>query len=106
MKRVARYDPACPNGHTTSLLENTLQQIVGNLQELDKNGPQITLVCSHCKTAFRFDYRNREPAEVIDEVRRGDTTLENFHAEVRQWPKVSCGRCRFSAVIRGSVRQL
>jgi hypothetical protein len=63
---VERYDIPCPNGHTTVLLENNLQQITDNLQELDRAAPQITFVCSQCKTAFRFDYLNRKPAGVID----------------------------------------
>jgi hypothetical protein len=67
MNLVARYDVACPNGHTTSLLEKNLRQIVAYLQWLDRAAPQITFVCWHCKTAFDFDYLNREPAEEIED---------------------------------------
>ena len=135
MNRIARYDAMCPNGHTTSLTERTLQRIIDNLQESDRDAQQITFVCSHCKTAFRFDYPNREPTEEIDEpphssapfvcivtrecddkhcgarlelvaVRNSDTTLEEFHTEVRDWPQMLCGKGRHSAVRFGSVTQL
>ena len=70
MNRAARYDLTCQHGHTTFARERTLRRIVDNLQESNRAAPQITLVCWQCKTAFRFDYLNREPAEVIDEPRQ------------------------------------
>src|SRR5712692_1608528 len=70
MSLVARYEISCSNGHTISLTERILQEIVDNLQELDTVAPVVTFVCSQCKTAFRFDYLNRKSAGVIDEPPR------------------------------------
>jgi len=58
MTLVGRYELACPNEHTTFLPEGTLRRIADNL--LDRADPQITFICSQCKTAFRFDYLNSD----------------------------------------------
>ena len=67
MKPESRYDLHCACGETISLLERSLDQIVLSLSELDRTAPEIGFMCLHCKTAFRFDYRNRKPAPEIEE---------------------------------------
>jgi hypothetical protein len=81
MNLVARYDITCPNAHTISLPEGTLREIIADLQELDRAAPQITFVCLQCKTAFRFDYLNRKPAEVIDEPPRSSRPPVGVHVK-------------------------
>ena|SRR5437879_639313 len=80
MTLVALYEIACPSGHTISLPETILDKIIPHLQASDKDAPVLNFVCSECKTAFHFDYQNREPAGVTDAPRQ----ISEFHVCVVQ----------------------
>jgi len=121
MKLVARYEIRCPCDETIVLTETTLVRIIQHLQWSDKGERLVNFVCSRCKTAFRYDYPNREPVGVIDEpsqssehsigvlslkcsnsncvadikliaIRKSGTTIEAMQEELQGW-KISQSRC-------------
>ena len=70
MKAVPIYDISCPNGHTISLPETILGKIVQHLILSARGKPLLNFVCTQCKTAFHFDYQNRQPAGETEEPRQ------------------------------------
>lgn len=115
MNTVARYQIMCPCGEAISMLERNLEQVVSYLRWSDRVAPDLVFVCSRCKTAFRYDYLNRKPAEMIQEpplgsmrrfvcfveqkcgvtgcgsyvevvaIRSYDTSPESFQSEMKGW---------------------
>jgi hypothetical protein len=80
MSLVAIYEIRCPDGHAIELPETILDRIILHLQESDKGDPVLNFVCSDCKTAFCFDYRNRERVGSTDAPRR----VEEFRVSLVQ----------------------
>lgn len=75
MSSIALYEIRCPNGHTIELPETILEGIIQHLQGSYADEPVLNFVCSDCKTAFHFDYQNREPVGHTDAPRR----ISEFH---------------------------
>ncbi len=80
MTIVALYGVRCPNGHAIDLPETILDGIIRHLQESDRGDPILNFVCSECRTAFRFDYQNRERTGQNEAPRH----LSEFHVMIVQ----------------------
>lgn len=70
MAIVALYEIRCPDGHTSEMPETILEGIIQHLLASYTGEPVLNFVCSECKTAFHFDYPNRERVGQTDVPRR------------------------------------
>jgi hypothetical protein len=72
------YHIECPTcGKAIDLLETMLEKIVRNRHVSDTGAPFLTLVCSGCTKAFRYNYEGRSFSGLMP---------ESFHTQDQRYP--------------------